>query len=63
MPGAKIETASPAGALRAYDPRRPLFSLHVPKTAGTSFRNDLETWFGEDLALHYRGDQGEAPPR
>jgi hypothetical protein len=63
MPGAKTQTASPAEALRAYDPGRPLFSLHVPKTAGTSFRNDLESWFGADLALHYRGDQGEAPLR
>lgn len=49
---------------RRYDPERPLFSLHVPKTAGTSFRNDLEAWFGrENMAFHYRGDQGEAPPR
>lgn len=49
---------------RGYDPGRPLFSLHVPKTAGTSFRNDLEAWFGrEQMALHYRGDQGEAPPK
>lgn len=48
----------------AYDPARPLFSLHVPKTAGTSFRNDLEGWFGPDrLAFHYRDDQGEPPPR
>jgi len=55
-----------SGEFRAqrYDPGRPLFSLHVPKTAGTSFRNDLEAWFGRDqLALHYRGDQGEAPTR
>lgn len=49
---------------RGYDPARPLFSLHVPKTAGTSFRNDLEAWFGAGhMALHYRGDQGEPPPR
>lgn len=49
---------------RGYDPARPLFSLHVPKTAGTSFRNDLEAWFGrENLAFHYRGDQGEAPAK
>lgn len=47
-----------------YDSARPLFSLHVPKTAGTSFRKDLEAWFGrERLAFHYRGDQGEAPAR
>ncbi len=50
--------------IRPYDPARPLFSLHVPKTAGTSFRHDLEGWFGrENLAFHYRGDQGEAPAR
>jgi hypothetical protein len=51
-------------AAASYDPGRPLFSLHVPKTAGTSFRNDLEAWFGrENMAYHYRGDQGEAPER
>jgi hypothetical protein len=56
--------AGAGGPARAYDPGRPLFSLHVPKTAGTSFRKDLEAWFGGDnLALHYRGDQGEPPPR
>ena len=56
--------AGAGGAIRAYDPTRPLFSLHVPKTAGASFRQDLEAWFGPDrLALHYRGDQGEAPAR
>jgi hypothetical protein len=54
----------PAVADRRYDAARPLFSLHVPKTAGTSFRNDLEGWFGrEHMAFHYRGDQGEPPPR
>ena len=63
MASAVIATGA-AARPRAYDPARPLFSLHVPKTAGTSFRKDLEAWFGPDhLALHYRGDQGEAPPR
>jgi len=52
------------GIAAAYDPSRPLFSLHVPKTAGTSFRNDLEAWFSRgNMAFHYRGDQGEAPAR
>lgn len=52
------------GLARGYDPARALFSLHVPKTAGTSFRNDLEAWFGpEQLAFHYRGNQGEPPAR
>jgi hypothetical protein len=29
-------------------------SVHVPKTAGTSFRNFLESIFGEQLLLDYR---------
>jgi hypothetical protein len=58
---ASIEGAGPA---RPYDPARPLFSLHVPKAAGSSFRSDLEGWFGaEHMAFHYRGDQGEPPAR
>lgn len=62
---AASERTGPAPApARAYDAARPLFSLHVPKTAGTSFRNDLEAWFGRDqMAFHYRGDQGEPPAR
>ena len=56
-------TTQGTSARPAYDPALPLFSLHVPKTAGTSFRRDLERWFGADLALHYRGDQGEPPTR
>ena len=58
MARAEVERAA------GYDPARPLFSLHVPKTAGTSFRHDLEAWFGrENMAFHYRGDQGEPPAR
>lgn len=37
----------------AYDPARPLISVHVPKTAGSSFRSILESWFGSRLAYHY----------
>jgi hypothetical protein len=47
-----------------YDPARTLYSLHVPKTAGTSFRHDLETWFGaENMGYHYHGYNREPPPR
>lgn len=47
-----------------YDPSRTLYSLHVPKTAGTSFRHDLETWFGADnMGYHYHGYNREPPPR
>lgn len=45
----------------AYDRSELLISLHVPKTAGTSLRQMLQGWFGENLAFHYRGDRGEAP--
>jgi hypothetical protein len=48
----------------SYDPARTLYSLHVPKTAGTSFRHDLETWFGaENMGYHYHGYHREPPPR
>ncbi len=30
-----------------YNPSEPLFSLHIPKTAGTSFENILRNWFNE----------------
>lgn len=48
----------------SYDPSRALFSLHVPKTAGTSFRHDLEAWFGpKNMGYHYHGYHREPPPR
>lgn len=37
----------------AYDPSRILVSLHIPKTAGTSFRRVLQGWFGEGFHTHY----------
>ncbi len=41
--------------MRRYDPTEPLISLHVPKTAGTSLRLSLETWFPDGrLCLHYQ---------
>ena len=50
--------------MTAYDPSEPLYSLHVPKTAGTSFRHDLEAWFGpQNIRLHYPGNQREPPER
>lgn len=36
-----------------YDPSRMLISIHIPKTAGTSFRHVLEGWFGTGLHGHY----------
>jgi len=36
-----------------YDPRKPLISIHIPKTGGSSFRAILNDWFGSSLLLHY----------
>ena len=49
-------------SVRSYDPRLPLYSLHVPKCAGTSFKHVLETWFGDRLALHYTDERQNTPP-
>ena len=41
-----------------YDPNAALIGLHIPKTAGTSFRIVLDQWFpGDTLLLHYRTDE------
>jgi len=49
--------------MSSYDPGQALISLHIPKTAGSSLREALQGWFGENLALHYRGAQGEPPEK
>ncbi|PQZ74311.1 MULTISPECIES: sulfotransferase family 2 domain-containing protein [unclassified Brevundimonas] len=41
-------------ALPVYDPDKLLVSVHIPKTAGTSLAQALETWFGDRLRRHYR---------
>jgi hypothetical protein len=47
--------------MHRYDPEKLLISLHIPKTAGSSLRAALTGWFGDKLALHYRGARGEPP--
>lgn len=47
-----------------YDPNQPLFSIHVPKCAGTSLRQTLNGWFGEANVLpHYRDREHGNLPR
>ena len=46
----------------AYDRRKPLISDHIAKTGGTSFRRNLEAWFGPRLFLHYADEQAGTPP-
>ena len=41
-----------AGPAKALAPDEMLFFVHIPKCAGTSFRDMLKRWFGPDL-LHY----------
>ncbi len=36
-----------------YNAALPLISIHIEKTGGTSFRRNLETWFGRKLYFHY----------
>ena len=45
-----------------YDPDKPLISIHLPKCAGTSFRQVLETWFGNNLFLHYFNEKENKKP-
>jgi hypothetical protein len=49
--------------LAAYDPQRPLISIHIPKCAGTSFTAVLREWFGNSLLLHYFNERWNLPPR
>jgi hypothetical protein len=34
--------------MQKYNPQKPLFSIHVPKCAGTSFDKVLESWFTDN---------------
>ncbi len=49
--------------MKAYNPEKPLFSLHVPKCAGQSFRSLLQHWFGDRFFIHYFQQNGAMPPR
>jgi hypothetical protein len=49
--------------MRAYDPSKPLISLHIPKCAGQSFRGVLKKWFGDRLLFHYFQKRNAPPPR
>jgi len=48
--------------MRAYDPRRPLIFIHVPKAAGTSVRAVFRQWFGAALHEHYFDEQQHRRP-
>lgn len=56
------DTVDGAHAQRRYDPQRPLISVHVPKCAGSSFRDVLKSWFGPGFRKHYVDEKRNAPP-
>ena len=60
--GGSIKSPSPAGRgqlnelasiFKPFHPARPVVSIHVPKTAGTSFRAVLKSWFKDRLLMYY----------
>ncbi|MFP4370247.1 MAG: sulfotransferase family 2 domain-containing protein [Bacteroidota bacterium] len=46
-----------------YDKSKPLISLHIPKTGGTSFTEVLRNWYGDNLYLHYSHLYDDRVPR
>jgi hypothetical protein len=48
--------------MRAYNKNEPLFSLHIPKSGGQSFRGVLRTWFGKNLYFHYFDEKQDIYP-
>lgn len=46
-----------------YDPGKPLFSLHIPKCAGTAFIEILKSWYGTKLYLHYIDEKNNKNPK
>ncbi len=49
--------------MKPYDPRQPLFSIHIPKCAGSSFTEVLKVWFGRGLLRHYFDEKRNTPPK
>lgn len=49
--------------MRQFDPQKPLIFIHVPKTAGISVRNVVQSWFPYRLHHHYHNEvTGTMPP-
>ena len=46
-----------------YDYLKPLYSIHVPKCAGSSFTRVLRRWFRFRLHFHYHDERRDRPPK
>lgn len=49
--------------MKAYDPRKPLISIHIPKCAGTSFIEVLKQWYGRRFYRHYFDERKGRMPK
>lgn len=60
--GSSGRGSGPASAVRPLAADETLFFIHIPKCAGTSFRDVLKRWFGQDL-LHIDAQDSQALAR
>ena len=49
--------------MKTYDPKKPLVSIHIPKCAGSSFSNILQSWFGNGFRQHYYNEKKNKSPK
>lgn len=45
-----------------YNPNKPLISIHIPKTGGSTIRESLRSWFGVNFHTHYVNEEIVSPP-
>ncbi len=49
--------------MKCYNKEKPLISIHIPKTGGTSLQHLLRKWFGNNLYLHYFDEINNRMPK
>lgn len=45
-----------------YDPNKPLISIHIPKTGGSTVKESLKSWYGKKFFTHYVDEINVKPP-
>lgn len=48
--------------MRKYNSEKPLFHIHIPKSAGTTFNKVLDYWFDKNLCPHYFDEENNKMP-
>ena len=47
-----------------YNPKKPLISIHIPKTGGSTVKESLTSWYGTNFFTHYVNENElQAPPQ